>query len=369
MLKKFNQHKPLLFAFIFVFIGWLIVFILKRWDQFTQVYYPDFYAWFYPKYTTVFGKVPFSIGDIIYIVLGLILVITSFFAIRCLLFGQQWRGKRIIARLIKFGAMMYVLFHLVWGFNYYKPNLSESLQGENYTLEELKYIATDTFEKSKMLREGLPEDQKGILKYDRKSFYQHLPQNLHLDDLSLKYAKVPQKNLKKFSMFSWFMRYFGVGGYYNPFTAETQITRCSPGTSVPFSMAHEQAHQMGYATEYEANFMGYLTCIQSENKAMAYSANFKALKYVLNEIYPQDTAFVRTTLRNFSPAMQRDYQAEQDFYDKYSGSADQLFSAMNNAYLKANNQQEGIASYNRFVELLVGAYRKYEFPQKVKTLE
>lgn len=357
MKRHINSYKPLALSFMFSFSLWLLITFLSRWENFTSRIYPDFYAWFYPKFTNLWGWVPFSVGDLMYAVFGVIFIIIIVLIVRCFSLGQKWRGIRVISRLINSLAILYFLFHILWGFNYYKPNLTEKLQGNEYSVEELKFIAEDSFRNSFSLRENLQEDNKGVIYFKRNVFYPKLPNHLKLTNTTIDYDWVPRKSQKKYSMYSYFMRYFGVGGYYNPFTAEAQVTRLSPPSNLPNNMAHEQAHQMGFATEYEANFIGYLTNLQSDEDVLQYAANFKALKYVLNELYSQDSVYVRQTLDSFSPGMTRDYQAEREFYQKYSGRADRIFSSMNNAYLKANRQEEGIQSYNRFVELLVGYYR------------
>lgn len=377
-MKKLKNYRPLMMAVAFAAFAWILVNVLSRRTYFTHEIYPDFYAWFYPIYTKAFGWIPFSIGDLFYFVLILLLIWTVILGIRCFVLGQKWRGIRILSRFIFSVSIFYLLFHLLWAFNYYKPNLGEqfrkikvedtrlktkdeNLDVSSYNVEELKFIANDLMGKSLTLRDSVKEDKNGVFKFRRKEFYRAMPSELKdAEKLKLGYTKIPKLSLKKYSLFSVLMRYFGVSGYYNPFTAEAQITRLAPDTSVPFSMAHEQAHQMGYATEYEANFIGFLTCIQSKNQSLAYSANYKALKYVLREIYPEDSAFVKQTLANFSEGMQRDYAAEKAYHQKYSGVADDAFSSMNNAYLKANRQQDGIESYNRFVELLAGYYRIME---------
>lgn len=357
MKAKSGSYRPLINSlFYFAFI-WLAMQMLNSWPLFTDEIYPSFYRWFYPVYSRIFGWIPFSVGDWLYLILIVLLVWTIILGIRCFVLGQKWRGFRIFGRLVLSIGIFYLLFQLLWGFNYYKPEIINQFQTEKYTTDELKLIADDTFKKSLELREEVREDKKGIFDFNRNEFYRNLPHSLPTSAIELPYLKIPNGTRKKYSLFSVFMRYFGVAGYFNPFTNEAQITRLIPDTSKPFSMAHEQAHQMGYATENEANFIGYLTCATSDSKPLQYSANYKALKYVLREIYPYDSIFVRQKLDSFSPGMKRDLDYENAYYHKYSGAADRAFSALNNAYLKANNQKEGMESYNRFVELLAGYYR------------
>ncbi|MDO5654784.1 MAG: DUF3810 domain-containing protein [Flavobacteriaceae bacterium] len=357
MKNEFKNYKPLIYAIIYAIVIWIGILFLSKSHYFVNNMYPSFYQKFYPIYAKLWGWIPVSVGDIFYIVLIILLIWTLILGVRCFVFGQTWRGIRIVSRLIFIISTFYIIFHLFWGFNYYKPNLKDDFNIVDIQLDELKFMADDLLNKSKELRDSIVEDKNGVFTFRRKQFYSSLPKSLQTSDLQLYYNQIPVSSEKKYSLFSYFMRYFGVAGYYNPFSGEAQITSGMPKTSIPFSMAHEQAHQMGYATEFEANFIGYLTCIQAKDKAMNYAGNYKALKYVLNEIYRYDTVFVRKKLEGFSDGMRRDRLAERAYHEKYSGTADLTFSAMNNLYLKANRQEDGIESYNRFVDLLVGYYR------------
>jgi hypothetical protein len=55
----------------------------------------------------------------------------------------------------------------------------------------------------------------------------------------------------------------GFGGYLNPFT-EAQVNYLGPMYSFPMT-AHEMAHQMGYASESECNFIGFLASVKNDN--------------------------------------------------------------------------------------------------------
>ena len=358
MKKEITNYKPWIFSSVFLLIISLSVILLRNWPRFTDYYYPWFYRAFYPLYTQLFGWIPFSVGDVFYIILGLLLIWTIILGIRCFVLGQKWRGIRIFSRFIVWIGIFYFMFHLLWAFNYYKPSLVEVWQIEKYNTNDLKVVSNELFSKCLEQRNVAKEDKNGVFTFNRKQFYAEFPTQIKLDfDVNLPYHHIPKNSQKKYSIFSFLMRYFGVAGYFNPFTAEAQITRKMPDSTIPFSMAHEQAHQMGYATENEANFIGYITCIQSNDNDIQYAANYKALKYVLSELYPLDSTFVIQKLDSFSPAMKRDYEEEKAYHQKYDGAADKAFSTMNNLYLQANNQAEGIQSYNRFVELLVGFYK------------
>ena len=75
----------------------------------------------------------------------------------------------------------------------------------------------------------------------------------------------------------------GFGGYLNPFTLEIQVNSLMPKTSLAITIPHEQAHQLGYAAENEANFIGFLACIYNKDLYYQYTGYSFALRYCLQE--------------------------------------------------------------------------------------
>ena len=69
----------------------------------------------------------------------------------------------------------------------------------------------------------------------------------------------------KTSLWGWLGNYLGFYGYYNPFTGEGQVNTTIPKFLQPYITCHEIAHQLGYAKENEANFVGYLAAASSKD--------------------------------------------------------------------------------------------------------
>ena len=76
----------------------------------------------------------------------------------------------------------------------------------------------------------------------------------------------------------------GFSGYINPFTLEANINYNIPNISLPVTITHEIAHQIGYAFEDEANFIAIKTLTKSKNNYLRYSGNLMAVQYLLSEI-------------------------------------------------------------------------------------
>ncbi len=97
---------------------------------------------------------------------------------------------------------------------------------------------------------------------------------------TLKYA---HPSIKK-SMFRRYLNYLGVTGYLNPFTNEAQVNTTVPAFQTPFVTCHEIAHQIGFAPEQDANFIGYLAASRYSDVRFRYAANFEMLLYTIRRL-------------------------------------------------------------------------------------
>ena len=80
----------------------------------------------------------------------------------------------------------------------------------------------------------------------------------------------------------------GFTGYINPFTLEANINYNIPKISIPVTICHEIAHQIGYAFEDEANYIAIKALSNSNDNFLRYSGNLMAVQYLLSEIRKND---------------------------------------------------------------------------------
>ena len=305
----------------------------------------------------------FSIGDVFYTILALIGIVFLGVVIRLLLKRNYPAIGKKLSYLFYFLSLFYLFFHLVWGFNYYKTPIKESYDVELDSLDELKQLADLYYLRAKMYREQVQEDERGVFKINLTQ--EQINQELEKSALKVKdkYPEIEfvnriQTNLKP-SLYSEIFSHLGVLGYYNPFTSESQYNIKMPDSKLLFTKLHESAHQFGFATESEANFVGFVIGIESTHPEFQYASNFKAMRSILNRILWLDPIFVKSYVElRYTEGMKRDRAYEMEINEKYTGKSGDAFSLMNEAFLKMNNQ-EGLESYGRFVELLVGFNRKY----------
>ena len=305
-------------------------------------------------HTLIFSRPAFSAGDVFYIVFVLVLGQLS-----VLLFQRNNRKKTLKNLFIILNAV-YFNYLLFWVLLYFHPPLIEKFESKEPTLIEAKQLATLLLQKCQNSRLQVGEDERGVFTIiNFETVKQDILLNQRQIPVEISTKKAVLQNSIKPSLFTAVMSYTGISGYYNPFSSEAQYNPNLPTSHIPATIAHESAHQMGFAREQEASFIGYFIGKNSENADVRYSTEFFALKSLLRFINQQDSLFVDQTIASFSEGMKRDFEYEKEFAAAHDGLLDVFFAFTNDLFLKSN-QQEGSITYSYFVDLLI----QYEKAQK-----
>jgi hypothetical protein len=246
------------------------------------------------------------------------------------------------------------LFLFSFGFNYQRPLLFELLGFEQRS--------ASTFELESMSREivrgindnyaeahaeGRPvpnvEEVKGLLKesFETTPTLRLLPR--------VEYA--PPKPL----YLSGAMTRLGLSGIYSPFTGEPNYNADVPDFQLPFTIAHEMAHQRGVARESEANFVAYIVCVSSRDPFIRYSGYRNGLGVVF-ELYKSNPERARELLKQLGPGYREDSRRAAAFWAKAAGAASALSQRVNDLYLRANRVRNGAADYSASTTLIIGYY-------------
>lgn len=307
----------------------------------------DFFEWQKASHQKLTAHIPFSAGDIFYISLIIFLLLFLF-----KVFRKSSRNAGFLNLLIFFN-LLHLIYQLLWGMLYYQKPILERLPSDEITLAETQTLTMKYLELCKESRTQVSEDQNGVFKIKNLAEIKtEILQNQQTLPEIAGGKNATNIDAFKPSLFRGIMSYSGILGYYNPFTAEAQYNAELPNTYLPFTLAHESAHQLGYAREQEANFVGYLIGKNSRNADLKYTTEYAVLKSLLNALAEKNPAFVENVLRLYSPAMQRDRQAEKKFAQEHQGLLDVFFGFTNDLFLKSN-RQEGSITYSYFVDLLV----------------
>ena len=330
-----------------ILLAQFVLFFIFSKSEITVQFFERFFEFQKHFHQRIFADIPFSVGDV-----GYILLITAFIYFLIKISNKKTRRSYLLNTLILLN-ILYFTYQLFWGMLYFQEPIINKLPKEEITLQETKALTLKYLGHCKELRRLVPEDEKGVFKVqDVKSLQKEiLKQQSHLPDF-LDPKNNTRINSIKPSLFKGIMSYTGILGYYNPFTAEAQYNAELPSTYLPFTFAHESAHQLGYAREQEANFIAYLVGKHSGNKELNYSTSYFVLKSLLNSLAEKNPEFVAQIINEYSPAMKRDRNAEKKFVQEHKGFLDTFFGFTNDLFLKTN-QQDGSVTYSYFVDLMV----------------
>ena len=146
-------------------------------------------------------------------------------------------------------------------------------------------------------------------------------------------------------------------GIYSPFTIEANYNREMPYYNTPHTICHELSHLKGSMREDEANFIGYLACIGSDSPDFRYSGYLTGWVYAGNALAKADLEAYYGLYGRLAPEAARDLAWNNQFWDRFDGKVAEASTQLNDRYLKANNQEDGVRSYGRMVDLMLAYYR------------
>ena len=154
------------------------------------------------------------------------------------------------------------------------------------------------------------------------------------------------------------MSYTHITGVYTFFTGEANLNVNFPDYTLPFTAAHELAHQRGIAREDEANFIAFLVCMKSDDPYIRYSGLLNLYDYVIAALASADTERFLHCYQSLGADVRGERIAYSRFFDKYRDNviAD-ISNATNDLYLQSQGASEGSRSYGMVVELAVAYYR------------
>ncbi|RRQ46573.1 DUF3810 domain-containing protein [Chryseobacterium sp. SC28] len=337
-------HKITYWAIILV-VQFLLFYILSKTD-FAVAFFSRLFEWKKNLHILLFSKFGFSAGDILYAVISL-------YSIYALISLIRKKKSKIGVQLLIFINFSFFVYQCFWGMLYFQPPMIEKLPKKEISDIQLKNLALRYLDLCKATRERTSEDQNGIFVINdpRAICTEILLQQKKLPRALSDKSPVEHLSVKP-SLYSGLMDYSGLLGYYNPFTAEAQYNPHLPSTQLPFTLAHEMSHQLGYAREQEASFVAYLCAKDSDNVELKYCAQLYVLKSLLRNLSENNKAFVKDILSKYSAKMKRDRANELQFFEKHDSFLNTVFGFTNDLFLKSN-RQDGSITYSYFIALLV----------------
>ncbi len=340
--------------------GWFIFFVIQI--VFIQIlgFFPElveqFYSnGFYPILAQIsrkfLGWVPFSVGDLIYFVVG-------FFILKWIvnLFRKSKNWKDIGLDIVKSISIFYFLFHILWAFNYYREPLFDKMNIEKeYSDADLLRFTRQMISKTNAIQIELTNNpnQKVVTDLTQEQIFEQ--SLIGYKALAKQHSDFTfeHQSLKK-SLISLPLSYMGFSGYLNPFTNEAQVNERVPMMNFPFTTCHEMAHQIGYASESEANFIGFLAVTKNENLHFKYAGFSSALRYCLRNWEARNPVLGQQLLTEINPGVLQNFEDIKLHWQQYETFIfEDGFKIFYDHFLKANQQKDGLESYSKFLNLLI----------------
>ncbi len=348
-------------------IGSFLVYLIGFYPDFVEKWYSvGFYPLFSKSLRFCTGWLGFSIGDLLYIVLGGWLLMRLYNFIRLVLQnGISWMlCFKVAGTLVKWICIIYIWFNLFWGLNYHRQGITHQLniQNDQYSKEEIKLLTNELIEQTNFYRKAISTNELPVYTFDKikdEAIQSYFSANVYYP-----FLKYPFNSIKE-SSFNSIADYVGFSGYYNPFTGEAQLRTDIPSILLPFTTCHEIAHQLGYASESEANLVGFLTASKSRNPYFQYSAYLEMLNYALSEeflLYARDSSFndleavIQYNKSHIDTLVKKDRKEIRQFFNQRKNKIAPLTADLYDQYLKLNKQLAGINSYDEVIGWLI-AYK------------
>ena len=231
-----------------------------------------------------------------------------------------------------------------------------------YTKKNLATLRDYLVEQCNTLADQIDRDEQGTAVYSgdliAESVHAMETMGHQYDRLSGYY--VTPKYLKCSEFFS--QQY--IMGYYFPFSMEANINSVMYITNVAPTVCHELAHTKGFIFENDANMIGYLACIQSDDTFLQYCGYLSVLNYVNNDFYKSVNKstykkHVRISDRVADDNVfltREDWQAVEKTAVVKTSTVKKVSNNFLNTNLKLNGVDEGIQQYNEVVNLLLDYY-------------
>ena len=307
-------------------------------------------------------RVDFSVAEMLCVVLVLTVIAYVIWSVIAVARAKGRRGRRAYAAFLgaACGALtLGVVFCWFCGADYYTDSFQEQsgIYAQPVAAEDLLRVTVYFAQQTALTADTVARDESGIFAVprvdilaDSRRAYDALEEQfpfLAFDDLGVK----PIRLSRVMSMLDF-------TGVYCPYTGESNVNVDSPACMLPATAAHEMAHQRGYASEQECNFLGILASVTSGNDAYEYSGWLMGYIYLGNALYRISPDTYWAIRKALPETVEADLTDDTAYWNQFRNTAAQ--KASNKVYdgmLKAYGQEQGIQSYGTVVDMLVAYYK------------
>ena len=307
------------------------------------------------------GWIPFSLAEFLLLLIPVIVVTIVCIGVKH--YASSWRNVGVFClAVLSIGAYVFSTFTLGFVPAYRGTRLDKKmgLDKQPVSADELlltaDYILGELIDLSESV-EYREADNFSVMPYSYAEMNDKLIEAF--DKTSEKYDFIQSfdSNVKRI-MLSEPMTYTHISGVYTFFTGEANINTNFPDYTLPFTAAHELAHQRGIAREDEANFVAFLVCIESSDVYIRYSAYLNMFEYLAGPLNSANSKYYALAYSMLPENVKLEMRAYSKFFDKYRENvAEKVSEKVNNTFITVNGDEQGTKSYGMVVDLAVAYYK------------
>ena len=355
MQKKQSYIAQLIAVILLLAAAGILLIAARRLPGFAQWYSVTVYPLLVGSIGRICGLVSFSVAEILCIMIpALVIIDLVISAIR-----NRFAGAFI--RFLLTVSVLFFLYAACCGVNYYRePFVSRDVIktaeiSENELAEFCGYIADRINESYEAAVIDKPVSDNTSMLFSSYPYGNELAsmavsamQALNDERLSGYY---PQP--KELRILSGVFSSMGVSGIYSPFTIEANVNGLMPGLEMPFTACHELSHLRGFMNEGEANYIGWLACINSDEEAFRRSGWLIAWIYAGGALHRTDPELFSKIYIRLPAAAVSELKENNAFWKSHETRASDIQDKVNDAYLKSNGQDQGVQTYGQLTTLML----------------
>jgi hypothetical protein len=342
--------------------------------------YPELISSYYTKvlfrYGTsglrfLFGSIHFAIGELVYITILIILIINVLKYINSLKSFNHiaQKGWFLLTKLSWLIVKLFVVYQLIWGLNYMQPDptkdfdlLVQTPKNAQIALSEMDALTYELIEEL--------NKTKAVISLDKpiEPSFEQVVANVQqaYQALAIEHPRfnLQHQSVKK-AIFPSLGDYIGFLAFYQPITGEAILRSDLPILTQPYTIAHEMAHQLGYASETEANFIAFVLASETNDLYLKYSMLLQMFSYAQdaqllllagNKGFHAWKTQIEKNRSLLSPAVLKDRAEIKAFFAARADKQIQASTQLYDQFLKWNQQAAGLDSYADVLKW-VRAYR------------
>lgn len=308
---------------------------------------------------------PISLTEVFVVSLGFVLLVLLIaLLIRIILSENRLRTLRNVVLVISilFFLMSYQ-YSMMHGMNYSRQSIRQTLNLDSddvYDAEKIEKAMNFYLEGMISAQAELEHNDKG-----ETMLMSSISSTLRAGNDSMNSAAAVHplfsgnELVPKPVLLSKYWSYTHIVGMYNPFFVEANINVNTPDYEIPLTVCHEIAHVRGIAREDEANLTAFIACLYSDRADYRYAACLYAFENLMGDMRHYDPDKCDALISRLPDAVFADWNASSEYWSQYEGTIGEFSSKANDTFLKANQQEEGVQSYNLTGRVFLDYYYLY----------